>query len=295
MKKLCALLLLITQSSLADDSHFGKFLENSLQSSEQHLNNLGKTLNDTLNNPQLQSTLKEASEPLQAIAGMALSSKEQEIEQATQVLNTLVDTKLIDENALSQIGQAGEYLNQFVPQSTQKSENNFHQVSSSLFRSEQLDAQDLPLLRQHNIRTLVNLRFFNRGEDEAQFSNTELNLVNIPMVAWSISPEQIAQALYAIEQGEKQGAVLVHCYHGSDRTGLVVGMYRIIMQNWSIADAERELREGGYGYHAIWQNIRHYFDDQGVNSVRQALNTLRQSAQHNNLTQNPSKDALITH
>lgn len=215
-----------------------------------------------------------ASEPVQILAGIGLANQ-QEVEQATQALKKLVELNIIDENKLKAVGQFGEYLDQFKPSSGNKAENNFHPVSKTLFRSEQLTQEDLPLLRQHQIRTLVNLRFFNRGEDKAQFTDSDLTLINIPMVTWSIEPQQIAQALFAIEQGEKQGGVLVHCYHGSDRTGLVVGMYRIIMQNWSIADAEKELREGGYGYHAIWQNIRHYFDDEGVNAVRRELEKLR--------------------
>lgn len=152
---------------------------------------------------------------------------------------------------------------------------NFHQVSPTLFRSEQLEKSDFPLLQKHNIRTLVNLRFFNRGEDREQFAGSGLDLVNIPLLTWSISPDEVAQALYAIERGERNGAVLVHCYHGADRTGLIVGMYRIIVQGWPIADAERELREGGYGFHAIWQNIPNYFEDQRVNEVRRELEKLR--------------------
>ena len=46
--------------------------------------------------------------------------------------------------------------------------------------------------------------------------------------------------------------VLVHCWHGSDRTGSVVAAYRIAFQNWTPAAALDELRHGGYGYHEKW-------------------------------------------
>ena len=41
-------------------------------------------------------------------------------------------------------------------------------------------------------------------------------------------PAQIADVLPTIRERQKEGAVLVHCYHGADRTGLVVAMYRVI-------------------------------------------------------------------
>ena len=38
--------------------------------------------------------------------------------------------------------------------------------------------------------------------------------------------------------------VLLHCYHGSDRTGASVAMYRIIFENWTIDDAVKEMKQG---------------------------------------------------
>ena len=38
--------------------------------------------------------------------------------------------------------------------------------------------------------------------------------------------------------------VLLHCYHGSDRTGASVAMYRIIFENWAIDDAVKEMKQG---------------------------------------------------
>ncbi len=47
---------------------------------------------------------------------------------------------------------------------------------------------------------------------------------------------------------QNQQKVLLHCYHGSDRTGASVAMYRIIFQNWSTTDALAEMKHGGYGF-----------------------------------------------
>ena len=36
----------------------------------------------------------------------------------------------------------------------------------------------------------------------------------------------------------------MHCYHGADRTGLVVAMYRVIYQGWSFDAARSEMIDG---------------------------------------------------
>jgi protein tyrosine/serine phosphatase len=55
-----------------------------------------------------------------------------------------------------------------------------------------------------------------------------------------------------IQMQNKTSKVLLHCYHGSDRTGASVAMYRIIFENWSIENAVQEMKYGSYGYHPIW-------------------------------------------
>ncbi|VTR21330.1 Protein tyrosine/serine phosphatase [Serratia fonticola] len=43
--------------------------------------------------------------------------------------------------------------------------------------------------------------------------------------------------------------VLVHCWHGSDRTGLVVAMYRLVFENADKPAVLAELRKPEHGYH----------------------------------------------
>ncbi|WP_434779350.1 phosphatase domain-containing putative toxin [Neisseria sp. Ec49-e6-T10] len=146
---------------------------------------------------------------------------------------------------------------------------NLHQITPNLYRSEQPLAEDLNILKELNIKTIVNLR--SRNKDKRELSQTDLNLVHIPIRTWAIKEQQIADALWAIEQGQKQGSVLLHCYHGSDRTGLVSAMYRIIYQDWSIEQAKQEMKQGGYGFHSIWINIEDFFTPEHVNNIKMLL------------------------
>ncbi|WP_366112438.1 tyrosine-protein phosphatase [uncultured Campylobacter sp.] len=86
-----------------------------------------------------------------------------------------------------------------------------------------------------------------------------------------MKPAQIADVLRTIRKRQKEGAVLVHCYHGADRTGLVVAMYRVIYQGWSLDAARSEMIEGGYGFHSMWQDIAGFLTPQNEALVRAEL------------------------
>lgn len=75
---------------------------------------------------------------------------------------------------------------------------------------------------------------------------------------WAVNDDNIVAALKAIRTEEKEGLVLLHCWHGADCTGLVSAMYHLLYQGWSKAQALNELLNGGYGYHALWKNIPVY-------------------------------------
>lgn len=152
---------------------------------------------------------------------------------------------------------------------------NFYQVDDKLYRSEQLIDDDKQMVHDNNIRTIINLRYFDRNDDQMVFDDASVNLVNTPLLTWRVRPQEIAWVLYAVEQAQQSGAVLVHCYHGADRTGIIIAMYRIIYQNWSIDEAKREMKQGDFGYHAIWKNLENMLTPITVAQVKSALTAIK--------------------
>ncbi len=154
-------------------------------------------------------------------------------------------------------------------------QNNLHQIAPNLYRSEQPLKVDSVQLQQLKISTVVNLR--QRHRDAIELAHSHMQLVHVPINTWSVNEQQIAEALWHIEQGQQTGNVLLHCYHGSDRTGVVTAMYRIIYQNWTIAEAQQEMKHGGFGFHPIWVNINWLFTPEKTENIRQLLEQKRQS------------------
>jgi protein tyrosine/serine phosphatase len=89
------------------------------------------------------------------------------------------------------------------------------------------------------------------------------------MEAGDIKAGQVALALRTIR--DAKGPILIHCWHGADRTGLISAMYRIVFQGWSKEDAIEELVNGGYRYHSIYRNIREFVRDADIESIKRMI------------------------
>ena len=143
---------------------------------------------------------------------------------------------------------------------------NLYRVSPTLFRSARLRRDDVERLQQLGIKTVVNLRAFH--SDAGVLRDSGITPVRVPINTWAISDRNVVMALAAIRKAERDGPVLLHCLHGADRTGLVTAMYRIIYQQRSKQDALAELKQGGYGYHAMWRNIEAYLRMVNPDAIR---------------------------
>lgn len=149
-------------------------------------------------------------------------------------------------------------------------ESNFYQIDHSLYRSEQPSAELSQLIQAHHIDVMINLRA--RHKDPKIVQDPSIEYVHIPIHTWQINREDLLQVMRTIQQAkQKQQKVLIHCYHGSDRTGASVAMYRIIFQGWSIEAAKQEMKHGGYGYHLIWKNIDQLLNAENVKWIQEQL------------------------
>ena len=51
----------------------------------------------------------------------------------------------------------------------------------------------------------------------------------------------------------------------------MTAIYRIVVQDWSKADAIAEMRQGGFGYHPIWSNLIRYIENLDVTEWKAKL------------------------
>lgn len=144
--------------------------------------------------------------------------------------------------------------------------SNLHQVTPVLFRSAKLDSADVAQLQALGVKTVISLRSFH--SDTQVLDGSGIRAVRIPINTWAIRDKHVIETMRSIRAAEQQGPVLLHCLHGADRTGMMAAMYRMLYQGWPREKAIDELKNGGYGYHAVWKNIESYLQRVNVDEIR---------------------------
>lgn len=144
---------------------------------------------------------------------------------------------------------------------------NLYRIDTDVYRSEQPSSADFAALQAYGIREVLNLR--NRHSDKDEASGTTIKLHRLKMKAHTVSEDQLIDALRVIKN--RKGPIVFHCHHGSDRTGAVCAMYRIVFQGVSKQKAIQEMTEGGFGFHRIYKNIIRTIEEADVERIKREV------------------------
>lgn len=124
---------------------------------------------------------------------------------------------------------------------------NFHEVHPYLYRSGEPTEAGFRKLPEHNIKTVIDLRApTDRTRAEKKWAeDLGIKYINMPMSSEPPTEKQVTTFLdevKAAKNDKDKGAVLVHCAHGSDRTGCLVGIWRVTQDGYSYPEAYKEMR-----------------------------------------------------
>ncbi|VVQ11189.1 hypothetical protein PS918_05317 [Pseudomonas fluorescens] len=145
---------------------------------------------------------------------------------------------------------------------------NLFQMSPTLYRSALPDSGAVPLLEKLKVATVIT---FLPEPDSRWLATSGIAQVQLPYRTNHVDDADVLKALRAIQAAEANGPVLMHCKHGSDRTGLMAAMYRVVVQGWSKEDALSEMTEGGFGDSTHFRDGVRYMMHVDVEKLREAL------------------------
>lgn len=135
---------------------------------------------------------------------------------------------------------------------------NFHQVDAQLYRGGRPRPSAYLKLAAAGIRTIINLE----EEDSAEKEKVEIDNLNLwlppdkqvrffslpidstEIEEIGISDDKLRSLFKQIRDAEKP--IFIHCYHGKDRTGAVVAIYRMLMKQKSFSEAYKEAYHYGF-------------------------------------------------
>ena len=145
---------------------------------------------------------------------------------------------------------------------------NLFQMTPTLYRSALPDREALPLLGRLKVATVIN---FLPEPDLGWLSSPGVTQVQLPYRTNHVDDADVLKVLRTIRDAESKGPVLMHCKHGSDRTGLMAAMYRVVIQGWSKEEALDEMTQGGFGDNSHYRDGVRYILQADTGKLRTAL------------------------
>jgi protein tyrosine/serine phosphatase len=147
---------------------------------------------------------------------------------------------------------------------------NFEKVRDGIYRGGHPDPGGVKYLKSLGIRTIVDLEIDDLieatpkviAEEVFDAWKASIPLERYPMSAFSLAVSdefdaRIAAILTTLKDDSKK-PIYVHCKHGQDRTGLVIGLERVLVEGWTAQAAHDEMVR--IGFHPELLGLEEYFE-----------------------------------
>ncbi len=138
----------------------------------------------------------------------------------------------------------------------------FSKVEANIYRGAQpQNVSDYQQLQQLGVHTIINLRTTPDAiQAEAQVAQAlNMSFVSYPIDGMSYPNEVTVNAILADLQNPQLFPIFIHCNAGQDRTGLIIGLFRVKHDHWNPNDAYNEMLSNGFTEGLV--GLKQYFWD----------------------------------
>jgi hypothetical protein len=142
---------------------------------------------------------------------------------------------------------------------------NLHTVDKGVYRGGQPTAEGWSYLKSLGVKTVVKLDLPSEGSDEeaTRLGMTVVDASGPPSDLGNFfeapNPARIRLAVETLED-ESRWPIYVHCLHGQDRTGLIVGLFRVRHDHFTKSQAFKEMRENNFHW-ALFPGLVDVWED----------------------------------
>lgn len=124
----------------------------------------------------------------------------------------------------------------------------FHEVAPGIYRGARPTKQGLDALAAAGFKTIINLDDDKKpAAEEARYAKSlGIETLSEPMSGfWSPKDPQVDRILEHLADPSHR-PLFIHCQHGRDRTGLLVGLFRFYLENVPAEKAYYEMLDMGF-------------------------------------------------
>lgn len=124
----------------------------------------------------------------------------------------------------------------------------FNQFNDGMFRGGRPGRSGLETLKSLGVKTVLNIDDDEEANREESNDASELGLRYIanPMSAYWTPRDAQINGILSVLSNPGNYPIYIHCHYGEDRTGLIVGLYRVLNQGWSPQTAYDEMLANGF-------------------------------------------------
>ncbi len=104
------------------------------------------------------------------------------------------------------------------------------------------------------IRTVINLRTLHSEKEAVEAAG--MKSIEIPINVLKKPDLETIKKIISIMSDPSNQPLYIHCALGQDRTGVVIAVYRMEVDGWSLSEAEAEMQ--AFGFNDIWYNLKEF-------------------------------------
>lgn len=142
----------------------------------------------------------------------------------------------------------------------------FGRVDDGLYRGGQPSEQGFSELKQMGIKTVISLKVF--GSDRKYLVPLDMQYEHISFKNYHPEDEDVMKFLKIVTEPSNR-PVFLHCHEGTDRTGMMVAVYRIVVEGWTKERALAEMK--AFGFNEIWGSLENYIEELDVSKIKYEL------------------------
>jgi tyrosine-protein phosphatase SIW14 len=127
---------------------------------------------------------------------------------------------------------------------------NFGQVNDHIYRGGQPKGGNYRQLAVLGVKTILDLRGDAEQDSKAESESAGLRYINLPMKPKRYPQGDTATRFLEIVNNQANWPVYVHCAGGRHRTGAMLAVYRMTMDQWTVDQAYNEMKK--YDFYTSW-------------------------------------------
>jgi len=136
----------------------------------------------------------------------------------------------------------------------------FKDVTKDIYRGGRPTSKDLAdIQKTPGIKTDIDLENIKSqiSSESSTAKELKLNFYSEPMTAYNAPDDKQVDRILDLLQNASLFPIFLHCKHGEDRTGMIIGLYRVEVQKWAPKEAYKEMLD--LGFHPSYTALDRYF------------------------------------